>query len=354
MHWHGHSPLRSLLLCGVALAGCKSGGGEATQASKSSASTSALAEAPAHRHSHAEAEKAADAPPADAPDPNAPLWAGEEGLLGCEDVVGHYAQLLTMEPEVAKEARAAALAECNDEWPPSMRRCVAQIENRHGLIGCKTMSRQEDCAAGVSLLVEAGLASDPAYNGRAVALQQACADLSATSSYCLRVAKNSTDAKACEGIEAVAEIAASSALGWTLPGQESWQWPEYFKGSAAERSAEALISIDGVVARPVLRFQCKDKVLSARIWAKSTLAGEGAAKAVTLSLAIGNEPAQKLAAKLTMGEHLVFADPASLASALATGSTLKATYKHKSAGMLEFRFRTDGAKEMLAKLDCGA
>lgn len=292
---------------------------------------------------------------AQAPQPLANLELAAVAGLPCTEVVETFVGA-ALGGEATDARRAAMLATCKGEWSAPMRACVQAATAKSAPLTCATTAREEECKLVVerlSALAKNEGKSAPSLKAKQPALLSACADLNVKSRTCLIGATTLEAYQTCEGALLYAELAASAALGWDIPGMSSWAWPEYFKGSAAERVATEVLSIGDMHVRPSLRLQCNDAVLEVRIWSKVTLGEDGAAKAVPVRVAFDGGAAKERTATLAMGEHLVFEGAQELAKELASAKSMVASFTAPEGGEVMLEFAVDGTSEALAKLPCG-
>lgn len=285
---------------------------------------------------------------------SAPELAAVAGLP-CANVVETFAGAAL--GEEATDARKAAMVEtCKGEWSAPMRACVQTATSKSAPLTCATTVREEECKQVVKRL--GALAknegkSAPTLAAKQSALLSSCADLDVKSRICLIGATTLEAYQGCEGALLYAELAASAALGWDIPGMSSWAWPEYFKGGAAERVATEVLSIGDMHVRPSLRLQCNDTVLQVRIWSKVTLGEDGATKSIPVKVALDGGAAKERTATLEMGEHLVFEGAQEFAKELSSAKTMVASFTPPEGGEVTLEFAVDGTTEALAKLACG-
>ncbi len=340
----------SLLLGGLAVAGCDKK--EEGAGGQPAPTTEPATEGTAAKHKADPSAGALPTPkPASATASNPAPFAGRG--MPCEKVVGRFSKEFL---DGDADAEKAMLAACETTWSVPMRSCVFGTTSEYGTSTCAREVTREECGMVVQRLIDLAThekKTDASLAGKRDDLASLCAETKPEVRICLMRAESIAQYAACEGAESYGEVAATTALGWEAKGAVSWTWPEYYRGAATERLTTDVVVIDGMHTRPSLRIQCKDNALKTSIWAKATLAEDGAAAApVSLDVVIDGE-AMTYQATIEMGEHLVFVDPAKLAEALPGAKEMTTRYKHPSLGELELRFAVDGTAAALEKLACG-
>ncbi len=108
-----------------------------------------------------------------------------------------------------------------------------------------------------------------------------------------------------------------------VEGLDSWAWPAYFKGRAAERLSEETLEEDSEVVHPTLRIACDEGVFKMSVWSRMSLHDGGGAATLDTHLKIDGSQELQNKATVKMGEHIHFAGPEKLAKELRGHTSLE-------------------------------
>lgn len=271
--------------------------------------------------------------------------------LDCESVVTKFVTSFVTDDADAR--KADMLAQCESEWTAPLRECVQSATSKHAPLTCEVSVKPAECKLAFERL--GALATfegkdDPSLSTKADAMTEPCMDLKNASRKCLLEAATLDAYRACPGTEGIAMVVASAELGWAASGLDSWDWPEFFNGRAAERLSASEVVIDSESVRPILRMRCEKDTFIASIWTKVNLDGGAKASTLSLSLKLDDQAESKSEAQVEMAEHIHFASPEMFAKSLQGHKTLHVAFTGPDNKPIAIEFGIAGIEDVLAKL----
>tara|TARA_R110002096_G_scaffold361075_3_gene554116 strand:- start:7116 stop:8159 length:1044 start_codon:yes stop_codon:yes gene_type:complete len=272
--------------------------------------------------------------------------------LDCESVVTKFITAFVTDDADARKAEM--LTQCESDWTAPFRECVQSATSKHAPLTCEVSVKPAECKLAferLGALAKFEGKDDPSLSSKADAMTEPCMDLKNASRKCLLEAATLDAYQACPGTKGVAAVVASAELGWAASGLDSWDWPEFFKGQAAERLSVTEVVIDSESVRPTLRIACDSAALKVSIWTKVNLddGGKNASK-LSLSLKLDDQAESKTEAKVEMAEHIRFASPDKFAESLQGHKTLHVAFEGPGKTPVAIDFGITGVEEVLAKL----